>query len=98
MTIAVDVRLPHWVRPVEAPADVVPPWDAYQRALILHEQGHVDRAGAALPTVEDAIRTATCATAEGAAQAAVEELQDDQDAYDAATDHGRTQGAVFGPG
>jgi predicted secreted Zn-dependent protease len=70
-------------------------WQDYLAALKLHEAGHVRHAYEHSGDVAAAIRDSTCKDAGSAAQAVIKDLVRFDIAYDAATRHGATQGAVF---
>ena len=77
-------------------------WARFESALRRHEDGHRDRAVAGAQAVADAlagVRAATCAEADAEGQRRVREAQDrtaaEQERYDDATDHGRTEGAAW---
>ena len=70
-------------------------WTRYLAALERHEAGHVRYAYQHRADVLAAIRGATCATAAGAARAAVNRIVRHDIAYDRETQHGLTQGAGF---
>lgn len=95
ITTAVTVTFPRWSPPAGTPPSLIVQWNTYQRALVEHESGHVGFVVAAQNDVLAAIKGATCATAEGAAQAAVARIRQHDLDYDAATNHGFTQGAHF---
>jgi len=91
----IQVILPHWTPPEDASPDLVAKWSRYTRALAEHEKGHVDFVVASYDLVAEAIKNATCETAEAAAQTALDLIRQHDIDYDAATDHGATQGARF---
>jgi predicted secreted Zn-dependent protease len=95
VTLRIEVSFPRWTHPKAASAAVASAWTRYGRALARHEQGHVDFAVAHYPAVVRAIRSATCRTADRAAQAQLNVIRRHDLAYDAATRHGATQGARF---
>jgi predicted secreted Zn-dependent protease len=95
VTLRVVVSFPRWTHPKAASAALAAAWARYSRALARHEQGHVDYAVARYPAVVRAIKRATCATADAAAQAQLKLIRKHDVAYDAATQHGATQGARF---
>ena len=90
-----DVTLPRWKPPADVSPELVAEWNDYIRALAGHEQRHVDFVPEGAAQAGQAIRAATCETAEEAAQAAVETIRQRDRDYDAATNHGATQGAIF---
>ena len=64
-------------------------------ALATHEKGHVDFVVATVPSILDALHKATCATANAAAHGGIARIRQHDIDYDAATNHGATQGARF---
>jgi predicted secreted Zn-dependent protease len=95
VTLRIVVSFPRWTHPAGAPAALASDWERYTRALVRHEQGHVDYAVARDPFVLRAIRRATCSTADAAARAQLNLIRAHDVAYDARTRHGATQGAHF---
>jgi predicted secreted Zn-dependent protease len=95
VTLSIVVSFPRWTRPASAPAALAADWARYSRALARHEQGHVDYAFAHYAAVVRAIKRATCRTANAAAVAQLGVIRRHDAAYDAATNHGATQGARF---
>lgn len=91
----ITVIFPRWDAPADAPPTLVTKWVTYTHALAEHEKGHVDFVVANYSSVLTAIQRATCETAEAAAQAALQPIRQHDIDYDAATDHGATQGALF---
>jgi predicted secreted Zn-dependent protease len=90
-----SVRLPRLINEEQTPEPVRTQWQAYVTVLRAHEADHVRHAYENSGRVLQAIRSATCATADAAGQAAIRELgQYDRD-YDRTTRHGFTQGAHF---
>src|SRR5437016_9400005 len=104
VTLNVTVTLPRWKPPASASADLLKSWQAYLKAVRLHEAGHRTiaernaRAGMAALTPlrgancdllsDDASRTAQRPVADGRAR---------NRAYDIETKHGLTQGVELGP-
>jgi predicted secreted Zn-dependent protease len=70
-------------------------WRAYVAALEAHEAGHVRYPYAHLSEVRDALRRSDCAGANAAAERAVARIGSHDAAYDAASRHGASEGAVF---
>jgi predicted secreted Zn-dependent protease len=95
VTLRIDVSFPRWTHPKAASAAVATAWARYAHALARHEQGHVDYARAHYAAVARAIRGATCTTANAAGQKQLNAIRRHDVAYDAATQHGATQGARF---
>lgn len=102
-TVEIIYRYPQWVRPNDAPRKLVDKWEDYLKHLIEHEQGHRDMAVAAAAelsrTVSELPPASSCAELDREVQSLrrerMEKLNTAQRAYDAATVHGSTQGAVF---
>ncbi len=104
-TVTVDItfHVPKWARTDDAPHPLVEKWSRYLENLMTHEKGHRDRtvdaandltrAVAALPPAR------TCSELDREvkilAHARANKLLQDQKDYDAATNHGARQGAVF---
>lgn len=95
VSVAATVTLPRLVGLATAPPDVAATWSRYRAALEEHEARHVHYARAHRGEVLAAIRGATCATADAAAQAVVRRLVEHDIAYDRDTHHGASEGAVF---
>jgi len=103
VTVDIVYQLPKWVRTGEAPRTLVKKWDRYMEKLMLHERGHSDRAVAAakelMRTVAALPPANTCDELDWLLntlfRARLDKLIEDQRAYDADTNHGILQGAVF---
>lgn len=95
VSYTVKVVFPRWMPPEDASNNLVIKWFNYTYRLAKHEQGHVDYVVANYQIVGEAIKGATCETAEAAAQAALEPLHEFDLDYDRQTGHGATQGARF---
>jgi predicted secreted Zn-dependent protease len=95
VSYTVRVTLPQWQPPARTSPELVTDWNRYVLALASHEQQHVDFVPEGAADVEAAIRGATCQTADAAAMAAIESIRQRDRDYDAATDHGASQGVVF---
>ena len=95
VTHDIQVTMPRWIPPSDAPPELVAKWGEYILVLAEHEKGHVDNVIAHLPSLVDAIQRATCLTAEARAQEALDTIRQYDLDYDARTRHGETQGAVF---
>ncbi|HEX2923851.1 MAG TPA: DUF922 domain-containing protein, partial [Chloroflexota bacterium] len=89
------VTFPRWLVPDDAQPDLVAHWMAYTRALAQHEGGHVTVALDAVPYVEGLMKKSSCDKVQQTVQAGVQHIRDLEDKYESATDHGRTQGALF---
>ena len=96
--------MPQWASREGAPADVQNTWDTYLARLWVHEKGHQTLSLKAAKAVSAKLNKmgsyATCAALDKAANKAASAImarqQKAQAAYDARTNHGATQGAVFG--
>lgn len=91
----IKVTVPFWKPTSDIDALLVERWNHYMNSLALHEQGHVDIIVNHYLNVRDEIQSATCDTAEQAAQDASNELRSINEEYDKQTQHGNLQGAVF---
>ena len=91
----IEVILPRWNPPENIEAEVIDRWAAYIQALVEHENGHVEYVVNHSSAVLDAIKSATCETAELAANGVLRSIRQHDIEYDMATEHGRTQGARF---
>jgi predicted secreted Zn-dependent protease len=94
-TYDIKVTVPRWSPPQDASPALIEKWNAYILALTGHEKMHVDNVIANLPVVINAIRRATCSTAEARAQEILDGIRQNDINLDATTDHGATQGAKF---
>ena len=96
-TVSYDIKVafPHWVQPANPDPGLVARWTTYTNTLATHEEGHVDYVVDNYQSVAAAIKGATCATADAAAQTALRPIRQHDLDYDADTDHGATQGATF---
>jgi len=95
VTYEIEVIFPRWTSPDDAPSDLVAKWANFSRALAGHEANHADFVVANYLSVLAAIRSATCDTADAAASSALEPIRQHDREYDAATNHGETEGARF---
>jgi predicted secreted Zn-dependent protease len=96
-------RYPKWVRDDAAPQSLVAKWDSYMKNLVMHENVHRDMAVQAAEELSCSVAAlapaSTCAELDRRVRALYKEqmqkLSEDEKKYDAATNHGLTQGAVF---
>ena len=95
VSYTVKVIFPRWTPPADAPNNLVIKWFNYTYKLAKHEKGHVDYVVANYQIVLEAIKGATCETADAAAETALEPLRAFDLEYDLQTGHGATQGARF---
>ena len=95
VTYRIKVIMPRWEAPADAPPELISKWEKYMQALAFHEQEHVNIIADNHLSVKTAIQSATCSTAEAAAQKALDSLRELNSNYDRETKHGETQGAVF---
>ena len=98
----IEYTLPRWVEAANAPEELRETWNRFVEALTVHEQGHGDLARALAAEIELAIRNLppepTCEELDRKVNELANRmiLEDrTQEAYDLATGHGQTQGAVF---
>ncbi len=104
-TVTVDItfHLPKWVRADDAPQALTDKWEQYAKNLLAHEKQHeqiaLDAANELTRAVGELPSARTCAELDRNVRQLVEERMDklinDQKFYDAATNHGATQGASF---
>ena len=104
-TVTVDVvfHLPKWARTGEAPPQLVKKWDRYMDRLMMHEQGHRDKAVEAATELTRAVAelppALTCAALDRELDklfsTRMDKLMKDQEEYDDMTKHGVMQGALF---
>jgi predicted secreted Zn-dependent protease len=95
VSYTVEVLFPRWTAPDDASNNLVIKWFNYTYKLAKHEKGHVDYVVDNYQIVLEAIKGATCETADAAAEAALEPLRAFDLEYDSQTGHGATQGARF---
>ena len=91
----ITVTFPRWTPTEQATPALVSKWNGYLYTLVLHESGHVTNVVSHIPALMAAIKGSTCLSAEGAAQAVLQQIRQFDSQYDDQTDHGRTQGARF---
>ncbi|MBC7461676.1 MAG: DUF922 domain-containing protein [Thermoleophilia bacterium] len=104
VTLREAFLMPRWASREGAPADVAHAWDVYIARLWVHEKGHQALSQKAANAVAVKLNKmgsfASCASLDTAANKAASVImarqQQAQVAYDARTQHGATQGAVFG--
>lgn len=102
-SLSITTTLPRWVAGREEGSALARQWDAYLKALTLHEEGHAAigrRAAAAVDaTVSGLPSEMRCAQLEMAIAAAAEERLEsarrEERKYDEVTRHGATSGVVF---
>ena len=104
VTLNVSVTLPRWKPPATATADVRKQWQAYLRAVRLHEAGHrtiAERNAREVMAALTPLRGATCDKLSDEATRTAERTVADgrarNRAYDIQTKHGQTQGVELGP-
>ncbi|MFA6493062.1 MAG: DUF922 domain-containing protein [Patescibacteria group bacterium] len=99
----IDYFYPKWEDPGNAEEGLAKRWQTYMTNLIIHEEIHKDISIAGAQAILDALSKIstypTCDEASSAAATAANNLFEDYKAqnaaYDAETNHGETQGAVF---
>jgi len=104
VTLNVAVTLPRWKPPATATPEVVKSWQAYLRAVRLHEAGHraiAERNAREVMAALTPLRGANCDLLSSEATRTAEQIVADgrarNRAYDVETKHGQTQGVVLGP-
>jgi predicted secreted Zn-dependent protease len=100
----VEVTLPRWNAPDDAPAALRRDWASFTDALAFHEREHresIVNAGRRLVRALEGLEAPTCTALEekaGAeARTIIKEARAYNRRYDERTDHGRTQGARWPP-
>jgi predicted secreted Zn-dependent protease len=91
----IKMTVPRWKMPVDASQELIAKWEKYIQSIALHEKEHIDNIVNNYLSVKTAIESATCTTADEAAQNALVPLRKFDSDYDRATKHGATQGVVF---
>jgi predicted secreted Zn-dependent protease len=102
VTSAIAIMLPQW-RPLPAtPYALERDWRQFERALRHHEDGHrrlLEQEAEQIRLVLAGLRTTTCETMDAEARGEVERVRQSfaglHRSYDARTEHGRTQGALW---
>jgi predicted secreted Zn-dependent protease len=103
VNVSTQVVLPRWRRPTNAPDRLVGQWSRYLAALTEHERGHEQialQAGAELLVgLRNLTSAGSCGELDGGVQSLANSIvaryESEQRRYDAETNHGATQGAVF---
>lgn len=104
-SVDVTFTMPWWNVPTEASGSVVAAWNQYLGALQLHENGHMAHGVAAATEITRTLNQfpaySSCAELREAVSAVTRQIvqyYNQQDVeYDASTQHGLTQGAMFPP-
>jgi predicted secreted Zn-dependent protease len=91
----ITITAPTWTPGPGVDPSLVAEWSRYITALATHEKGHIDYVVASVASILKAVHAATCSTANAAGNAIITRIRQHDIAYDAATHHGATQGAVF---
>jgi len=102
-TLNVEFRLPRWTNYSEGPPALKRKWEAYTRSLRQHEDGHKKIGLTAAAEIQRSITelqpAATCdelaATADELGRRILSKYAEKEKEYDAQTNFGATQGAVF---
>lgn len=96
------VILPYWQTPNAAATGLAGRWQAFMTGLTTHEQGHVALDTTYANRILDSLNslgTQSCDTIDASAKAVAANgataLEQANDSYDTATNHGATQGAVL---
>ena len=99
--IGITVTLPEWDKPPRVDPDLTREWRRFRRALERHEEGHVRLADAAAERLRLALLAlrGPCDTLGDRARRVADELSalaaKDHLAYDARTEHGVKDGALW---
>lgn len=91
----ITVTFPRWNPAPGTSPVLISDWNRFIQALATHEEGHVQRVTNNIPNLEAAINRGSCQVANAAAQGVMAQIQRQNDAYDAQTNHGVSQGATF---
>lgn len=91
----IKVVFPRWTPNENASPDLISKWANYTKLLAEHEKGHVDSVLENFPAVVEAIKGATCETADAVGTELLEQIRKFDVDYDASTHHGASQGARF---
>ena len=102
VTLTSTVTLPAWTPPPDVDSSLVAQWEAYRRALAVHEGGHRAISYAGAGRIVRAIRAVpdqSCAFLGNAVRVVAEpllaEIRSQEERYDLETRHGATQGATW---
>jgi Bacterial protein of unknown function (DUF922) len=95
MTIKRRDLLVTWVGLAAAAALLACGTSSAAPTLATHEKGHIDFVVATAPSVLEALHASTCGKANSDANVVLDRIRPHDIDYDAATDHGATQGARF---
>jgi predicted secreted Zn-dependent protease len=103
--VTITFTLPKWKVPVKVDRSLVREWNRYMGSLQIHEDGHRDHGIGAGSDVLQALRSlpaySSCqqlaTAANSAAKAVIRHYNQKDIEYDAMTQHGSTQGAIFPP-
>ena len=104
VTLDVSVTLPRWKPPATALPELLKTWQAYLKAVRLHEAGHrsiAERNAREVMAALTPLRGTNCDKLSGEATRLAEQIVADgrarNRAYDVQTQHGQTQGVELGP-
>ena len=104
VTLDVSVTLPRWKPPATASPELLRTWQAYLKAVRLHEAGHraiAERNAREVMAALTPLRGTNCDKLSGEATRLAEQIVADgrarNRAYDVQTKHGQTQGVDLGP-
>ena len=104
VTLDVSVTLPRWKPPATASPGLLKTWQAYLKAVRLHEAGHrtiAERNAREVMAALTPLRGTNCDKLSGEATRLAEQIVADgrarNRAYDVQTKHGQTQGVELGP-
>src|SRR5262245_29320142 len=100
--VTAEITLPRWTPPADTEPGLVAEWKRFMDALEAHEAGHKDISAKAGREIIDRVQglSGLCsqidARGNDIARSIVERAHEQQQAYDAETRHGLTQGTLFG--
>ncbi|MFO0564173.1 MAG: DUF922 domain-containing Zn-dependent protease [Polyangiaceae bacterium] len=103
VSVTITFVMPDWTPPADAPDDLVRRWNAYKKALELHENGHKEHGLAAAKDILSTLRALPAEpdcdgmnrVANAAARRVIDKYKEKDKTYDRDTRHGATQGARF---
>jgi len=102
VSVSAQIMLPRWTPPNDAEPGLAAEWKRFVDAVEAHETGHKDISAKAAREIIDRVQglSASCSQIDmrgnDIARSIVERAHQQQQAYDAETRHGLTQGTMFG--
>ncbi len=102
VSVNAQITLPRWTPPADAEPGLAAEWKRFVDAVEAHEAGHKDISAKAAREIIDRVQglSAPCSQIDtrgnDIARSIVDRAHEQQQAYDAETRHGLTQGTMFG--